>query len=272
MALDIATTNFPNGLATPTLNGIDTSSNPIAIAVTGGSGAAGTSTTAGGAGMAASISGGAGGAKTDTGAAAGGAGGATTVGAGVGGATASAGTDAGGAGGSVAVTAAAGGAASAGTGNGGAGGSVVVTTGAGGASTGGTAGVAGMMFVRGNQSRTQGAPTAQTVSATLTAAALLSGIITGNQGAGAGASYQLPLGTSLEAALPTTVAVNDSIDFFIINTSTVAAEDITVTTNTDWTLVGSMVVESRDSDRANSSGHFRARRTAAHVFTLYRLA
>ena len=112
-------------------------------------GAVGTGTTAGTAGTAASLTAGAGGAKTGTGAAAGGAGGAASLVSGAGGATASSGTDAGGAGGAVSVTGGVGGAASAGTGNGGAGGSITLTPGAGGASAGGTAGVLGAVVLAG---------------------------------------------------------------------------------------------------------------------------
>lgn len=133
-------------------------------------------------------------------------------------------------------------------------------------------GVQGALMNRGVVLVTQAAQAAKTTSTTLTAAELLGGIITGNQGAAGAATYTLPLGTDLEAALPTDVAVNDSFDFSLINISTVAAEDITVATNTGWTLVGALVVESKDNDRANSSGMFRVRRTAASTFTLYRLA
>ncbi len=156
---------------------------------------------------------------------------------------------------------------------------------AGGASTGSNAGssimltpgavstgAAGGVFTRGVRIIKQGTPTAKTTSATLTAAEVLTGIITGNQGAAGAASYQLPTASALQTAMPAALTDDDAFDFVVINISTVAAEDITITTNTGWTLVGSMVVESRDSDRAQSSGIFRARRTASNTFTLYRIA
>lgn len=118
----------------------------------------------------------------------------------------------------------------------------------------------------------QAAPTAVTVSATLTAAALLGGIITSNQGAGAAAAYQLPLGTDLEAAMPTNVNADRAFEFSLINISTDAAEDVTITTNTGWTLVGSIAVQSNDDVASKSAGRFRVRRTAANTFTLYRIA
>jgi hypothetical protein len=124
---------------------------------------------------------------------------------------------------------------------------------------------------------TQAAPAAKTTSATLTAAELLTRLITGNQGAAGAASYQLPTASDLETAwdalVPGGVANDDSFDFHVINLSTVAAEDITLTTNTGWTLVGSMVViEQAAGNPAGSNGHFRVRRTAENTMTLYRIA
>lgn len=133
-------------------------------------------------------------------------------------------------------------------------------------------GAAGGIFQRGLRVPKQGTPAAKTVTVTLTAAEVLTGIITGNQAGAAAASYTLPLATDLQTALPVDVANDDAFDFAVINLSTVAAEDITILTNTGWTLVGSMVIESRDSDRAASSAMFRARRTATNTYTLYRIA
>jgi len=105
---------------------------------------------------------------------------------------------------------------------------------------------------------------------------LLGGIITGNQGGGAGAAYTLPLATDLEIALLAAypgLAVGDTFEFSVINISTAAAEDITMTTNTGWTLVGSMlVIEQAAGNPAGSNGRFAVRRTAADTYTLYRVA
>jgi hypothetical protein len=124
--------------------------------------------------------------------------------------------------------------------------------------------------------KTQAAQAAKTTSTTLTAAELLTGIITGNQGAAGAAAYTLPLATDFETALlalSPDLKNNDSFDFSVINISAVAAEDITMTTNTGWTLVGSMVLEAREATQVQmSQGLFRARRTAANTYTLYRLA
>jgi hypothetical protein len=71
----------------------------------------------------------------------------------------------------------------------------------------------------------------------------LAGIITVNQGGGATSSLTLPLATSMDTALPSSIA-NDAFDFSLINISTNAAEDADILTNTGWTLVGSMAVQS----------------------------
>jgi hypothetical protein len=119
--------------------------------------------------------------------------------------------------------------------------------------------------------KTQAAAAAKTVDVTLTAAELLAGIVTVNQGAAGTSALTLPLATALDSAFADAVA-NDAFDFSVINISTVAAEDATVTTNTGWTLVGEMTVESNDADRARSSGLFRARKTGTGAWTLYRIA
>lgn len=123
--------------------------------------------------------------------------------------------------------------------------------------------------------KSQPAPAAKTVTTTLTAAEILTGLITGNQGAGAVASYTLPTGAALEAAFNAvfpSLANDDAFDFVLINTSVVAAEDITILTNTGLTLVGKMTVESNAAVTDDARGTFRIRRTAASTYTVYRVA
>lgn len=124
--------------------------------------------------------------------------------------------------------------------------------------------------------KVQPTPAAKTVTVTLTAAEVLTGLITGNQGGAAAASYTLPTGAALEAAFAAVfpaLANDDAFDFVLINLSVNAAEDITVLTNTGLTLVGSMVVESNEATAQKSPfGTFRIRRTAASTFTVYRIA
>lgn len=133
-------------------------------------------------------------------------------------------------------------------------------------------GVTSTTKVAGAPKRTQATPTAKTTSATLTAAEILAGIVTVNQGGAASSALQLPTVTDLEAAL-TDEANNDAFDFSVINISTVDAEDASITTNTGWTLVGKMdVLANNAAATANTSGLFRAHKTGTGTWTLYRIA
>lgn len=117
---------------------------------------------------------------------------------------------------------------------------------------------------KGTSTTTQGAPTAATVSATLTAAALQSGIITVTQGSGANSAQQLPLATAMDTAFPSSVA-GLSFDFSVINLGA-ASETSSITTNTGWTLVGAM------TQAVGASSRFRARKTGTGTWVLYRLS
>jgi len=132
--------------------------------------------------------------------------------------------------------------------------------------------VAGQSLHRGILFQAQGAPTAKTVSATLTAAEIAAGIITVNQAAAATSAQQLPLASAMDTLFANAEA-GDSFDFSVINTSTVDAEDASITTNTGWTLVGSMDIHAYSAAGSlNSSARFRARKTGTAAWTLYRLA
>ncbi|MGD8786301.1 MAG: hypothetical protein PVJ60_02670, partial [Phycisphaerales bacterium] len=117
----------------------------------------------------------------------------------------------------------------------------------------------------------QGAQTAKTTSTTLTAAEINTGIITVNNGAAGTTTLTLPLATAMDSQF-TGVSAGYSWDFSVINISTTAAEDADVGTNTGWTLVGNMDIEADDDPRARSSAKFRARKTGAGAWTLYRTA
>ncbi len=118
----------------------------------------------------------------------------------------------------------------------------------------------------------QSAPAAKTTDTTLTAAEIVGGLLTANQGATGTASYTLPLASALDTALPNS-AVSDAFEFSLINISTVAGEDATIITNAGWTLVGEMTVESNDTDRARSSGRFLAvKGGGGATWVLYRIA
>lgn len=110
----------------------------------------------------------------------------------------------------------------------------------------------------------QATPTSQNATGTMTAAQIMNGIITSTSAAAVAAT--LPLGSALEtdllAAYPS-LATLDSFQFSVINTG---PNTVTMTTNTGWTLVGTMTVATLVSAR------FLVRRTAANTYVLYRLA
>ena len=261
-----------------------------AVVVTGGA-----SSTAGNAGGAAQVTGGAGNTTGAGGAVAvtGGAGGNDAVG---GSATLKGGAAGGGnrAGGEALVT----GGAGAGTG---AGGAVTITAGASGAgltgnggSVGITAGAAASTNGNGGSvSLTPGAlagtgvngvvraadtfskktvVTAMTTSATVTVAALRGGLITANQGGAAGATYTLPSGTAMDAAMPADFVAGDSFNFSICNISTNAAEDVTVAGNTGMVAKGNMVVASNDGVTSIAAATFCVVKEAANTYSFYRIS
>lgn len=126
-------------------------------------------------------------------------------------------------------------------------------------------------FLRGTNTKAQGAPAAKTVTAALSAADVVGGLIT-TTGVTAPSVHQLPTGALLAAAV-SGIAVGDSLDFHIINTGTGASDDATITVNTGVTIVGNPTVGSlTDATIISGSGHFRARYTAADTFVVYRLA
>ncbi len=120
----------------------------------------------------------------------------------------------------------------------------------------------------------QAAPAAKTTAVTLTAAEIFAGLLTANQGGGAAANYQMPAGADIETALLAAHAGlqnDDSFDFTIVNISANAAEDITLTTNTNITLVGNVTIASNAAVTDQAWGTFRVRRTAANTYSVYRV-
>ena len=107
----------------------------------------------------------------------------------------------------------------------------------------------------------QGAQAAYTAAAApLLSQDLAGGIITYNA-AGAN-NLQLPTVANLEV-----VAASANVDTaFDFSVASLGAGTGTVTTNTGWTLVGSMAVAT------NVSGRFRARKTGDLSWTLYRIS
>lgn len=123
--------------------------------------------------------------------------------------------------------------------------------------------------------KAQAAPVAMTTSATITTAAILGGLITGNEGAAGAATYTMPTGTVLDAALTSLLGgpmpINYAFEFTIVNISTVGAEDITVDGATGTTAVGNMTIASNAAVGDQAWGTFRVRKTAANAFSFYRV-
>jgi hypothetical protein len=116
-------------------------------------------------------------------------------------------------------------------------------------------------------------PAAETVAVTLTAAELLTGLVTGTHAAGATAAYTLPTGTLLDAA--GTFLVDEFFDWTLINLSAAALDTITITAGADHTVVGTMICQSAHSTTGLIHGNalrLRTRKTAANTFVSYRLA
>ena len=108
-------------------------------------------------------------------------------------------------------------------------------------------------------SQNQADPVAVNVTGAVSAAAILGGIVTSTTAAAVAGT--IPTGTVMEAA--SEFAVNDSIDWSVINTG--GANAFTVTAAADHTIVGAGAVA------ASSSGLFRTRKTAAGTFVTYRI-
>jgi hypothetical protein len=107
----------------------------------------------------------------------------------------------------------------------------------------------------------QGAPTALTAAATLTAAQLSAGLFTYT---GAAVDLTLPTVALLEADVSSAEKVNSAFQFTIINTG--ATNAATVVVGTGWTIVGAAAVA------AATSARFLARKTGTGTWTLYRVA
>jgi hypothetical protein len=107
----------------------------------------------------------------------------------------------------------------------------------------------------------QGAPTALTAAATLTAAQLANGLFTYT---GAAVNLTLPTVADLEADITSAQKVNAAFEFGIINIGGTNAGTLVV--GTGWTIVGVAAVS------ANTSARFLARKTGDGAWTAYRVA
>jgi len=114
-----------------------------------------------------------------------------------------------------------------------------------------------------------GDPQTATATATLTAAQILGGTLVGNPSTSA-ATYTLPTVAALETALANlNTKTNMTFDLTIINLGT-SSGVITVAVGTGWTLVGMATLPITTA--AGSSATFRARKTGATTWTMYRIS
>lgn len=113
----------------------------------------------------------------------------------------------------------------------------------------------------------QPTPTAKNSAATLTAAELLTYIIT--SAPTAAINLTLPTGTLTDTAIQGASVVspnNTAFDWSIINTSSTVGATVTLLAGTAHTIVGSATVA------IGTSARFRTRKTATNTFVTYRLA
>jgi hypothetical protein len=120
------------------------------------------------------------------------------------------------------------------------------------------------------QLRTQATPATATVTATLTTAQILNGILLGTPTTTA-AAYTLPLATDLDAAVPS-AKVNSCFDFTVVNTNGSGSGVITITTNTGWTIGSSGSLGLMTVTTAGTAQSYRAVKTGDGSWTLYRIA
>lgn len=106
----------------------------------------------------------------------------------------------------------------------------------------------------------QAAPVAVDATGAVSATAIIGGIVTSTTAGNVAGT--VPTGTVMDAS--SEFAVNDYVDWSVINTG--GANTFTVTADTAHTVVGNAVVA------ASSSGRFRTRKTATNTFVTYRLS
>lgn len=114
---------------------------------------------------------------------------------------------------------------------------------------------------------TQAAPGTAAGDATLTVAQVLGGILLGSPGSSA-AAYTMPTVASLEAVL-TAAKIDSSFELSVINVNGSGSGAITMTGGgaTGWTVTGLATVAAT----AGTAALFRARKTSATAWTLYRI-
>ncbi len=110
-------------------------------------------------------------------------------------------------------------------------------------------------------------PVSVTTAQTLTAAQVLNGLILANSGITANVAYTLPTVADLEATLVNSDKVGTSFTFRVVNLGT-SSGTATITTNTGWTITGSLTMVIP----VTTGAMLVARKSAAGAWTLYRVA
>jgi hypothetical protein len=110
-------------------------------------------------------------------------------------------------------------------------------------------------------------PVSLTAAATLTAAQLFNGLIFTNSGLTASTiAYTLPTVADLETALVNSDRIGTTFSFRVVNLGTSSAT-ATITTNTGWTITGSLTM----IIPTERGALLVARKSAAGAWTLYRV-
>lgn len=109
-------------------------------------------------------------------------------------------------------------------------------------------------------------PVTATTTTTFTAAQVLNGLILVNNGITANVAYTLPTVADLEATLVNSDKVGTSFTFRVVNLGT-SSGTATITTNTGWTITGSLTMVIPITTGAMMV----ARKSAAGAWTLYRV-
>lgn len=121
----------------------------------------------------------------------------------------------------------------------------------------------------------QPAPTAETGVATITAADILTKIVTISHTTGATVALTLDTGAAMDTALTNALGTDIAIEWSVINTSAAAADTATITASSGHTLVGLGVVASAHASTGvlyGNAARFLSRRTAANTWITYRIA
>ncbi len=110
-------------------------------------------------------------------------------------------------------------------------------------------------------------PVTATTTTTFTAPQILNGLIIVNSGITANVAYTLPTVAQLEATLINSDRIGTAFSFRVVNLGTTSGT-ATITTNTGWTLTGSLTMVIP----ITTGAMFIARKSAAGAWTLYRVS